>query len=186
MPACVAITCSNGYKGHNTPKDIRWFKLPTSPSLRGRWLFQIHRENEKNFNTEHARICSQHFRPDDFLNEDQNIDSKGRKRKLRRLKPTAVPTINMRPIREFTGKTSKISNSNIPAKNQVRGANQRSRSGGPRSRSRSPRLRSPRSRSPRSRSRSLDKDHDPTVDRGVGNVFEGSNETKGKFFILKN
>ena len=127
MPACVAITCSNGYKGHDTPKEIRWFKLPTSPSLRGRWLFQIHREDEQNFNTQHARICSDHFRPDDFLNEDQNCDSKGRKRKLRRLKPTAVPTINMRPIREFPGKTSRIANSNI----QV---NQRSRTGGPRSR----------------------------------------------------
>ena len=178
MPACVVLTCSNGYKGHNTPNDIRWFKLPESQSLRGRWLFEIHRENEKNFNTKHARICSEHFRPDDFLNEDENCDSKGRKRKLRHLKPTAVPTINMRPIREFTGKTSRIFNSNI----QVRGgANQRSRTGG--SRSRSPRSRSPRSRSPRS----LDKDHDATVEGGVGNVFEGKDEIKGMyiFFIFR-
>ena len=157
MPSCVVLNCSNGYKGQNTPKPIRWFFLPKSPALRGRWLFQIHREGENNWATKFAQICSDHFKdPDDFLTEEENKDSQGRKRKKRHLKPTAVPTINMRPARE---------------KNSGK---QRSWSGRPRS----------RSRSPKSRSRSLDKDHDPTVDRGVGNVFEGSNETKGKFFIM--
>ena len=62
MPSCIVLTCKNGYTGHNTPKDIRWFQLPKSQSLRDRWLFQIKREDEKNFNNKYARICSEHFR----------------------------------------------------------------------------------------------------------------------------
>ena len=91
----MVLTCKNGYKGHNTPKGIRWFHLPKSQSLKDRWLFQVNREGQKNFSNKHAQICSEHFRQDDFLTEDQNCDSKGRKRKIRHLKPNVIPTINM-------------------------------------------------------------------------------------------
>ena len=98
MPKCCVMTCKNGYDSQkeNTPLNLRWFSLPKSEALRGRWLFQIHREDEASF-TRFARICSAHFRPEDFLTEDQNIDNQGRKRKRRNLVPGAIPTINMRP-----------------------------------------------------------------------------------------
>ena len=102
MPKCVVLNCKNGYTSQkeNTPIDLRWFSLPKSPALRGRWLFQIHREDEKSFDNKNARICSAHFRPEDFLTEEQNRDNQGRKRKRRNLCPGAVPTINMRPPRD--------------------------------------------------------------------------------------
>ena len=125
MPSCMVKTCKNGYKGHNTPKCIRWFHLPTSQSLRDRWFFQINREDENNFSTKHAQICSEHFRPDDFLSEEQNRDNQGRKRKIRNLKPNVVPTINMpQPLlpdqisdKPSTGKISK--KRRLVAKNQL-------------------------------------------------------------------
>ena len=102
MPKCVVLTCKNGYTSQkeNTPQDLRWFSLPKSPALRGRWLFQINREDEASFDTKFAQICSSHFRPEDFLTEEQNRDQQGRKRKRRNLCPGAVPTINMRPHHE--------------------------------------------------------------------------------------
>ena len=102
MPKCVVLNCKNGYDSQkeNTPINLRWFILPKSPALRGRWLFQIHREDEKKFDNKNARICSSHFRPEDFLPEEQNRDNQGRKRKRRNLCPGAVPTINMGPPRE--------------------------------------------------------------------------------------
>ena len=63
MPSCMVKTCKNGYKGHNTPKGIRWFHLPKSQSLKDRWLSQINRKGQKNFNNKYAQICSEHFRP---------------------------------------------------------------------------------------------------------------------------
>ena len=101
MPKCCVLTCKMGYTSQkeNSPQDLRWFSLPKSQALRGRWLFQIHREDEAGF-TKFARVCSEHFRPEDFLPEDQNRDDQGRKRKRRNLRPGAIPTLNMRPLRE--------------------------------------------------------------------------------------
>ena len=108
MPACCAITCKHGYKGHFTPEDVQWFHLPKDDSLRKAWLFRIHRENEADFVSEHTVLCSYHFTEEDWIPQHLNVDKRGRKLKRRRLKINAIPSINLRPNQ---GTAIKIHNS---------------------------------------------------------------------------
>ena len=100
MPGCCALTCKHGYKSQVTPRDVQWIPLPKDESLRKAWLFRIHRENEDDFVSEHTVICSYHFKEEDWIPDNLNYDSRGRKYKKRRLKKNAIPSVNLRPPRE--------------------------------------------------------------------------------------
>ena len=92
MPTCCVYRCESGSSAKNS---FRTFQLPpkSNEELRGKWLEQI---NRKNFiPSENARVCILHFSEDSFIPEEENKDSSGRQRKKLKLKPWAVPTLNM-------------------------------------------------------------------------------------------
>ena len=94
MPTCCVYNCVSCSSATNS---CQTFALPpeTSPKLRQEWLNRI---NRKNFNpTDSARVCILHFSKDAFIPDEENKDGSGRQRKKPRLKPLAIPTLNMKP-----------------------------------------------------------------------------------------
>ena len=64
-----------------------------SESQRRKWIFRIKR---KDFvPTGNSQICSLHFKDEDFVPEEKNVDSRGRKHKRKNLKPNVVPSLLM-------------------------------------------------------------------------------------------
>ena len=57
-------------------------------------------------------ICSKHFHPDDFLPDEDNVDGQSRKRKLKRLRPRAFPTLELSP-------TDVVVDVRLPNRNQI-------------------------------------------------------------------
>ena len=45
--------------------------------------------------TKDSTICSLHFKDEDFVPEEKNVDSRGRKHKRKNLKPNVVPSLLM-------------------------------------------------------------------------------------------
>ena len=60
------------------------------------WKDAVERCDLKKVNTD-TRICSKHFQEEDFIPEKYNYDKCGRKRKRRRLKPDACPSLFLTP-----------------------------------------------------------------------------------------
>ena len=50
--------------------------------------------------TKNSRVCERHFTDEDFVPDEENYDSFNRKRKLKRLKPKAFPTLYLPEIVE--------------------------------------------------------------------------------------
>ena len=99
MPTCTVVTCKSGYHAHPTPKEVQWFQFPvenfrnSSKVLLEKWKSRL---NRKGFiPTKHTRICSLHFKNEDYIPESENMDRFGRKLKKRRLKPNAAPSLLM-------------------------------------------------------------------------------------------
>ncbi len=95
---CCAIGCRTGYRGEEKQPDVTLHKFPLNkPELLQRWLRNLRREDFTP--TEHTRICSLHFNDDDFEGStrmDANASrrrKRGEERKVRLLKPDAVPHI---------------------------------------------------------------------------------------------
>ena len=99
MPSCSVVTCKSGYHAHCTAKEVQWFHFPlqnfrnNSKVLLDKWKSRL---NRKDFiPTKHSRICSLHFKNEDYIPESENVDKFGRKLKKRRLKPNAAPSLLM-------------------------------------------------------------------------------------------
>ena len=45
--------------------------------------------------TKHTAVCKRHFEENAFISTDQNLTTRGKVKKRRALKPTAVPTLFM-------------------------------------------------------------------------------------------
>ena len=87
MPTCAIVGCFNSKNLHSLPKQ---------GAVRKEWLERINRKHY--LATPDTRICETHFSEQAFLTEAENVDSSGRKRKLRKLRPKAIPTLNLRPV----------------------------------------------------------------------------------------
>ena len=85
MPNCSLLGCS-GRSGKRFPED---------PELREKWLEKINRTDFEP--TPNALVCYKHFRTSDFVPDTENKDKSGRKRKKKRLKPTAIPSYFLSP-----------------------------------------------------------------------------------------
>ena len=99
MPSCSVVTCKSGYHAKSTPKYVQWFLFPLENSrnnskvLLEKWKSRL---NRKDFiPTKNSRICSLHFKNEDYIPESENKDRFGRKLKKRRLKPNAAPSLLM-------------------------------------------------------------------------------------------
>ena len=92
MPVCAVVGCNSGSDKENS---CRSFPLPTGEKTRQEWLERINRKNYvPNKNT---RVCIKHFAPEAFVDEADNVDSRGRKHTKCHLKPLAYPTLLMKP-----------------------------------------------------------------------------------------
>ena len=99
MPTCTVVTCKSGYHAHPTPKEVQWFHFPlenfrnNSKVLLDKWKSRLNRNDFTP--TKHTRICSLHFKNEDYIPELENVDKFGRKLKKRRLKSNAAPSLLM-------------------------------------------------------------------------------------------
>ena len=88
MPTCVVDGCPSG-SGLETRK-YHLESFPKSEELRQKWIDKLNRTDfELSLN---SKICFKHFRKSDFLPSEGNKDKKGKHRKLKKLKPSAVPS----------------------------------------------------------------------------------------------
>ena len=83
MPDCIVNGC-NSSSGR---------RLPTDKRLREKWLEGINRIGFKP--KPNSLVCLKHFHESDFIPDSYNKDNHGRKRKKRRLKPSAIPTLDL-------------------------------------------------------------------------------------------
>ena len=93
MPYCAISGCESG---HTRKKDLGIFQsfyLPTSKDMKERWLEKI-RINRPDFSESiHTRVCAKHFRLRDYKSNNDNVTSRGKLKKKRKLKPTAIPSL---------------------------------------------------------------------------------------------
>ena len=92
MPGCAVYGCRVGYNALNGDYQLHCF--PKREDMKKEWIERMNRENYKN--KPGHRICSKHFEEDCFVRDLLNVDKQNRKRKLRRLKPKAIPTLYMK------------------------------------------------------------------------------------------
>ena len=95
MPNCSVVGCD--YK--KWPKDGTYqsFPIPTEPYLRKKWLTKLNRDKTFNPDTQNASICIRHFEKGAFLSDEDNKTTRGKLKKRKSLKPTAFPTLFLRP-----------------------------------------------------------------------------------------
>ena len=75
---CCAINCRSGYTGENKDPDVTFHSFPLHDKqlLQG-WLKRIAR---KDFTpTKYSRLCSLHFKPEDFVKESNDQQIRRRK-----------------------------------------------------------------------------------------------------------
>lgn len=92
---CSVPNCRSGYEGEEK-KKVSFFSFPLkNPDLLCKWVRCIHRKNFKP--TKNHRVCSLHFREDDFqiARSDSNLRRKRAKVVLKQkaLKATAFPSV---------------------------------------------------------------------------------------------
>ena len=89
MPYCCVVGCKSGTK---RPGIIQYqqFPLPETKGMRNQWLEKINRDFIPNANT---RICAKHFHFHDFIPDKANVTSRGKLKKKRKLKLTAIPSL---------------------------------------------------------------------------------------------
>ena len=93
-----AINCRLGYTGENKDPDVTFHSFPLhDKQLLQRWLKRIAR---KDFTpTKLSRMCSLHFKPEDFVTESNDQQIRRRKNRSnallvkKRLKGNALPSI---------------------------------------------------------------------------------------------
>ncbi|XP_067143078.1 THAP domain-containing protein 2-like [Centruroides vittatus] len=94
MPNCCVAVCEN-YNQKTKGSNVIYHSFPKHPTLRSKWIHACKREDK--VNVENATVCSAHFLKDDYERnlkaEILNIPSR------RRLKPDAVPSLNLAPVR---------------------------------------------------------------------------------------
>ena len=94
MTICVVSGCQTGSQSHKGP-PYQTFGFPKNEKLRNKWLKRI---NRKGFVISKAsRVCERHFVEDYFIPDEDNLSSKNKVKKKRKLKELAVPSLFMRP-----------------------------------------------------------------------------------------
>ena len=94
MPYCAISGCESGNtrKNKNLEK-YQSFYLPKSKDLKEKWLERI-RLNRPDFEESiHTRICAKHFDSYDYMTETENKTTRGKIKKKRKLKLTAIPSL---------------------------------------------------------------------------------------------
>ncbi len=94
---CSVPGCKSGYETKEKAgrAKVSFHKFPEKVSLRMAWLKAIHRDLKTWTPTTYSRVCSVHFREDDYTaSRDTNIHRKQKRQNTRRsLKKEAVPSV---------------------------------------------------------------------------------------------
>lgn len=92
---CAVAICNNFYDKRKGEENVSYFSLPKDESIRKQWIIACRRDDKFNPNT--SRVCSAHFKEDDFVPD--------LKAKLLNLRP--------KMILKHTGKNYISNNSNL-------------------------------------------------------------------------
>ena len=90
MPNCKVIGCKVG-TGHYKGPKYTLFGFPKAEPQLTEWknrlgLLTLQVKAD-------TKICAKHFEESAFIPDEENVDSRGRKRTTRQLKPLAYPTL---------------------------------------------------------------------------------------------
>ena len=61
---CSVYSCKSGYKSNKSDKPISFYKFPTDPELRQKWIRALPNKLDINQVTENMCVCSEHFPAD--------------------------------------------------------------------------------------------------------------------------
>ncbi|XP_067215954.1 uncharacterized protein [Linepithema humile] len=96
MPQCAVDTCRNSHR-QTRYQAVHYHRFPKPEKVRDLWVRACGRVSQRNgdtpFNINTARVCSRHF-PDESY-EDESSDPNNPVGKRNRLRPGAVPTIDV-------------------------------------------------------------------------------------------
>ncbi|XP_069670359.1 uncharacterized protein [Periplaneta americana] len=102
---CAVAVCQSVYKKTtNYANKVSFFSFPKDEEIRKRWIVACKRQNK--FNPGTSRICSLHFKSEDFELNFRAQLLKIQPKRPRILKPTAVPTLNLNSGHNAMGKSS--------------------------------------------------------------------------------
>ncbi|GBN34021.1 hypothetical protein AVEN_264941-1 [Araneus ventricosus] len=90
MSTCVVANCSNYYR-ETKHKGVIYYGFPVCPNLNKIWISKCKRQDH--INVKYARICGDHFRPNDYMDDMKNRLLGLNRKKI--LKPDAVPSVNL-------------------------------------------------------------------------------------------
>ena len=100
MVVCCVIGCQSGSPAYSHEK-VQSFPFPDGAKLRREWLEQIGIvfHDGKTWDPKKDggfRVCRKHFRDEDFLTPEENVDAQGRRRQRLTLRPRARPTLYLK------------------------------------------------------------------------------------------
>ncbi|GBL76739.1 hypothetical protein AVEN_53417-1 [Araneus ventricosus] len=90
MSACAVATCPN-YHRKTKGKGVIYHVFPVGPNRSKIRISKCKRQDH--INVKYARICSDHFRPSDYMDDMKNRLLGLNQKKI--LKPDAVPSVNL-------------------------------------------------------------------------------------------
>ena len=95
MPNCKVKGCSTGAGLYKGPKH-QFFQFPTTEPTLSEWKNRL---GFPDLATDRVKmhVCAKHFIEEAFIPDEENVDSRGRKRERRQLKPLSYPTLFLEP-----------------------------------------------------------------------------------------
>lgn len=91
---CSVAVCNNSYyKAKNENSELSFFRFPKDSTIKKEWIIKCYRKDK--WNVDNGRICSIHFKQEDFEKDFQNELMNLPPRKI--LKKDAVPSLFLKP-----------------------------------------------------------------------------------------
>lgn len=90
MSTSAVATCQNYYR-KTKDKGVLYHRFPECPNLNKIWISKCKRQDP--INTKYARVCSDHFKPIDYIDDMKNRLLGLSEKKI--LNKKAVPSVNL-------------------------------------------------------------------------------------------
>ncbi|XP_028139357.1 uncharacterized protein LOC114333628 isoform X4 [Diabrotica virgifera virgifera] len=116
--SCSVAICKNNFykkkKSADADQQIAFFTFPKNKKLEKIWIMRCRRKDE--IKTKTARVCSNHFKKDDFV-DDLYARVMGTRPKLK-LKDGAIPSENLKYLGDVSKQTTARSGKRVAMKTQ--------------------------------------------------------------------